>query len=99
MLCFPEWPTTQQNSDHPRGTFTAQLRADLRLAGVHQNNTTKARRAVQSVEDVDYEHIERAIADEPTTANDARIARVTLDAVRAASSRSTISEGWTGRTD
>ncbi|MDE0614624.1 MAG: hypothetical protein OXI32_09440 [bacterium] len=80
MRCFPEWPTTQQNPGHSKGTFTAQLRADLRLAGVHQINTTKARRAVQAVEDVDYEHIEWAIANEPTTSNDARIARVTLDA-------------------
>ena len=78
--CFAAWPSTQRSADHFGSVFTSQLRSNFHLAGVHHKNTTKARRAVHTVEDVDYEHIETAIAEEPTSPSDARIVKFTFDA-------------------
>ena len=78
--CFPEWPPSQLNADHSDGVLTAHVRADLHLAGVHHRDTHTTRRASHTVEDVDYDYIERAIAELPTSPSDARIVRFTLNA-------------------
>ena len=80
LHCFPEWPPTQRSAEKPGGVFTSQIRPNFHLAGVQHNHTTKTRRAVQTVEDVDYEYIEQAIAEEPSSPSDARIVKFTLDA-------------------
>ena len=80
LQCFPEWPLTQRSADNSGGIFTAQVRSSFHLAGDHHQETTKTSRAVHTVEDVDFECIEQAIAEEPTSPSDARIAKFTLDA-------------------
>ena len=78
--CFAEWPSTQRSADHFGSVFTSQLRSNFHLAGVHHKNTTKARRAVHTIEDVDFEQIDQAIVREPKSPTDARIVKFTLDA-------------------
>ena len=80
LQCFPEWPLTQRSADNSGGIFTAQVRSSFHLAGVHHKETTKARRAVRTVEDADYESIEQAIAEDPTSPSDARIVKFIFDA-------------------
>ena len=80
LQCFPEWPGAQSGSDHSGGVFTSQVRANLHLAGVHHRDAKTTRRASHTVEDVDYEYIERSIAELPTSPSDARIVRFTVDA-------------------
>ena len=80
LQCFPEWPPTQRSADNSGGIFTSQVRFSFHLAGVHHKETIKTRRAAHTVEDVDYEQIEQAIAEEPTSPGDARIAKFIFDA-------------------
>ncbi len=80
LQCFPEWPPTQRRVDNSGGVFTSQVRFSFHVAGVHHKETTKARRAVHTVEDVDYESIEQAIAEESTSPSDARIVKFIFDA-------------------
>ncbi len=77
--CFTELSQTS-TAGHAGGALTTQIRPNFHLAGVHNQDTKKARRAVHTVEDVDYEHIERAIANLLTSPRDARIAKFTFDA-------------------
>ena len=56
------------------------MRSNFHLAGVHHKHTTTSRRASHTVEDVDYDYIERVIAELPTSPSDARIVRFTLNA-------------------
>ncbi len=80
LECFPDWPPTQSDADHSGDVFTSQVRSNFYLAGVHHKDTTTTRRASHTVEDVDYDYIERAIAELPTSPSDARIVRFTLNA-------------------
>ena len=80
LECFPDWPPAQSDADHSGGVFTSQVRSNFHLAGVHHKDTTTSRRASHTVEDVDYNYIERAIAELPTSPGDARIVWFTLDA-------------------
>ena len=78
--CFPDWPPAQSDAAHSSGMFTSQVRSNFHLAGVHHKDTTTSRRASHTVEDVDYDYIERVIAELPTSPSDARIVRFTLNA-------------------
>ena len=69
--CFPEWPS---------GEFTSEAKSSFHLAGVEHKHTTKVRRAVQTVEDVDYEYLEQTIAEKSKSPSDARIVKFILDA-------------------
>ena len=80
LECFPDWPPAQSDADHLGGVFTSQVRSNLHLAGFHHKATRTTRRASHTVEDVDYDHIERAIAELPTSPSDARIVSFTLNA-------------------
>ena len=80
LECFPDWPPTQSDADHSGDVFTSQVSSNFHLAGVHHKDTTTTRRASHTVEDVDYDYIERAIAQLPTSPSDARIVRFTLNA-------------------
>ena len=80
LPCFPEWQQTQRSAGHAGGGLTSQARSNFHLAGVDHKNTNTVRRAVQIVEDIDYEYIERAIAAEPRSPSDARIVKFVLDA-------------------
>ena len=80
LECFPDWPPAQSDAGHSGGVFTSQVRADFHLAAVHHKDTTTSRRAAYTVEDVDYDYIERAIAELPASPGDARIVRFTLNA-------------------
>ena len=80
LECFPDWPAAQPDADHPGDVFTLQVRSSFHLAGVHHKDTTTTRRASHTVEDVDYDYIERAMAELPTSPSDARIVTFTLNA-------------------
>ena len=84
---LPESSNASQNGSKRReaqstlGAYsTLQSRSSFHLAGVHHKDTTKAYRAVHTVENVDYEYIEQTIAEEPRSPSDARIVKFTLDA-------------------
>ena len=77
--CLLEEPSMTRSADHSAGVFTSQVRSSFHLAGVHHKETTKTRRAVDNVDDVDYEYIEKAIAEEPTSPSDARIVKFIFD--------------------
>ncbi len=78
--CFSERPSTQRSPNDFGRVFTSQVRLSFHLAGIHHQDTTTVRSAVHTVEDVDYEYIEQAIAAEPTSPSDARIAKFIFDA-------------------
>ena len=80
LRCFPASPPMQLRGEGVGALLTAQARSSLHLAGVEHKSTTKTRRSVQTVDDVDYELIEQAIAEESGTPSDARIVKFTLDA-------------------
>ena len=80
LQCFPEWPPAQRGGDRPGIVLTSQVRSNFHLEGAHHKDTSTSRRASHTVEDVDYEYIEQAIADLPTFPSDARIVKFTLNA-------------------
>ena len=80
LACLGESPSTQPSADRSWSVFESQVRSIFHLAGVHHRETTKSRTAVHTVEDVNYERIEKAIAEEPTSPSDARIVKCIFDA-------------------
>ena len=58
--------------------FTSHVGANLNLVGVQHRSNTNAHIAVKTVEDVDFEIIEQAIAEESRLPSDARIVRLTI---------------------
>ena len=78
--CFSEWAPTHRNAGgRTEIKGTTQIRPSIHLAGVHNQNTRKLRVAEHTVEDMDYEHIEQAIADISPSPSDARIVKAALD--------------------
>ena len=80
LRCFPASPPTRRSGDGVEAVFTSQVRTSLHLAGVQRKSTTRIRGIIHTVEDVDYERIEQAIAEESWSPSDARILKFTLDA-------------------
>lgn len=80
LQCFKEIPTVQRLTDHSPAVFASQIRSSFQLDGVHHKHITRSRMLAHEVEDVDYEYIERLIADQPRSPSDARIVKFTLDA-------------------
>ena len=79
--CFSEWTPTDPSADgRTKDKSRTRIIPKFHLAAAYQQERTKARIAVQAVEDMDSEQIEQAIANVPTSPSDARIAKFTLDA-------------------
>ena len=80
LRCFPASPPMQRRGDDVGAVFTAQARSSFHLAGVEHKGITTTRRTVQTLEDVDDESIEQAVAEQSGPPSDARIVKFTLDA-------------------
>lgn len=78
LRCFTALPPMLLRPDDYGAVFTLRVRANLNLVGVQHRSNTNAYNAVKTVEDVDFEIIEQAIAEESTLPNDARIVKLTI---------------------
>lgn len=77
--CFAELPGSASDAALGRFDMRTELRLELKIAGTHHTSTTRHSKAMHATTDADFETLDRAIADEPPSPSDARIAKITIN--------------------
>ena len=77
--CFAELPQSASDALIGRRDLRTDLRLELNLAGKQQTSTVRESKAVQHAARADFEGLDRAIAQQDASPDDARIAKITID--------------------